>query len=76
MLLDKLKQILANLQELSGQNISEIFYGSPHFTGIQNCIYLGFVIILWIPKDLLALYFNVELFAFIKTMTGIFSLFV
>ena len=33
------------------------------------------LIILWIPKDLLALYFSVELFAFISNSTQTFSLF-
>ena len=33
------------------------------------------LIILWIPKDLLALYFSVELFAFNSNSTQTFSLF-
>ena len=43
--IDKLKEIVTNLQELSDQNISNILlYDSPHFTGIQNSITLTFAI--------------------------------
>ena len=68
---NQVKEIVTNLQELSAQNITEILlYGSPRITKIQNCIILNLSsILLWIRKDILALYFSVEPFAFIKNMT-------
>lgn len=51
------------------RNITEILlYGSPRFTNIQNCIILKFAIVLWVPKNLLALYFGVELSVFTKNV--------
>lgn len=68
---NQVKEIATNLQELSAQNITEILlYGSPRFTDIQNCIILNLSsILLWITKDILVLYFSVELVASIKNMT-------
>lgn len=59
-----------NLQKLSNQIITEILlYGNSRFSDIQNCIISKFAIMLWILKDLLALYFRVEISVFIKNMT-------
>lgn len=59
-----------NLQELSNQIITEILlYGNPRFSDIQNCVISKFAIMLWILKDLVALYFRVEISVFIKNMT-------
>ena len=59
-----------NLQELSNQIITEILlYGNPRCSDIQNCIISKFAIMLWILKDLVALYFRVEISVFIKNMT-------
>ena len=59
-----------NLQKLSNQIITEILlYGNSRLSDIQNCIISKFAIMLWILKDLLALYFRVEISVFIKNMT-------